>query len=579
MRTDWIDMYGRTPRYASDEIPDSLYEAFRQSASGHSDKVALEHGTSKITYGNLLKEVDRAAEVFRGIGIVEGTLVSLCLPAIPSMVISIYALNKIGASVSFLDSRMSPESFSGILSLTGSEYVLMTVAQMNEYAPVMKDTPVKHVILSRYKDYGRFYDNINVFVRELFRKDKVTYEKDDLKGVKVYEWTSLMSREAVSGEASDKAAGSRFYFHIGIDSTHSNSVVLTSSTINAASYLTEFEFDYSGLPKGSTLRVMSCVEKAFVYGMTFINSTLVSGNTLLLHARIPISLPENDILFYRPDVVAGYPTVIYEFKTSSRLRGRNLDFLKLVFVGGHVLPGNKYNELEIYFRKQGWKAKIIRNYGPAETGAVCMFDPPDFDNPQAAGIPLPGVLVKICDRDAYYDVPVGATGAVCIHSPAMMDGYFNPGPGVDKDVFIQFPDGRKWMVTDDNGHTDEKGYFYFDGSLKRIIMSDGFFVYPTVVESVIGQIEGVDKVCVIEDPKNGNGRLIALVMPLEDVIVDADRLIELKEMIMKECSKIFQPYMIPSVVEFRAYLPLDREGRPDSEEIVRQLKETLSENS
>jgi len=79
-------------------VPDkTMYEWLRDTATAYPDNTAVLFLGTKMTFGRLMREVNRcaAALVAQGVGCGDSVLISL--PNIPNVVIMFYALNKIGA--------------------------------------------------------------------------------------------------------------------------------------------------------------------------------------------------------------------------------------------------------------------------------------------------------------------------------------------------------------------------------------------------------------------------------------------------------------------------------------------------
>ncbi len=74
----------------------------RHVAAGHADKVAFhwegEPGDSRtVTYGQLLEDVSRFANVLRGLGVGRGDRVAVYMPMIPELPVAMLACTRIGA--------------------------------------------------------------------------------------------------------------------------------------------------------------------------------------------------------------------------------------------------------------------------------------------------------------------------------------------------------------------------------------------------------------------------------------------------------------------------------------------------
>jgi long-chain acyl-CoA synthetase len=184
----------------------------------------------------------------------------------------------------------------------------------------------------------------------------------------------------------------------------------------------------------------------------------------------------------------------------------DLGSLDCVVYGGSPIPKPVLEQALRTFR-----CGFAQIYGLTETGntAVCLR-PADHARPEllaAAGRPYPGVRVKIVD-DAGRELPAGATGEICIHSPANMLGYHGSADA----TAATLRDG--WVHTGDAGHVDAEGYVFVSDRKKDMICSAGENVFPAEVESVLSGHPAVAEIGVIGVPDDSWGEVVhAVVVP------------------------------------------------------------------
>ena len=153
-------------------------------------------------------------------------------------------------------------------------------------------------------------------------------------------------------------------------------------------------------------------------------------------------------------------------------------------------------------------------YGLTETnGAIVVLPPEDHDvggpnahRLRAAGVPLPGVELKVVD-DRGEDRPVGEVGEVWIRSGQNMIGYWNRTAETEATLL---PDG--WLRSGDAGYLDADGYLYIHDRVKDMIVSGGENIYPAEVESVLMAHPGVADAAVIGVPDDRWGETVKAVV-------------------------------------------------------------------
>jgi len=124
----------------------TLYEMLLQTAAEDPDKEALRCKGARLSFADLLIEVDQLASAFRGCNVRKGTVMTVCLP-------NTLALNKIGAVAGFLDSKISGEDLAAFLGKTGSECLLITDKNIPLYHDMLVARDPGLVIVCSACDY------------------------------------------------------------------------------------------------------------------------------------------------------------------------------------------------------------------------------------------------------------------------------------------------------------------------------------------------------------------------------------------------------------------------------------------
>ena len=107
--------------------------------------------------------------------------------------------------------------------------------------------------------------------------------------------------------------------------------------------------------------------------------------------------------------------------------------------------------------------------------------------PGAMGKPIPGKRVVILRDDASLASP-GEAGEIAIRDddPSMFLQYWkNPGKTAEK--FVIASDGRRYLLTGDEGETDADGYFWFASRTDDVITSSGYRIGPSEIEDCLNR--------------------------------------------------------------------------------------------
>ncbi len=163
-------------------------------------------------------------------------------------------------------------------------------------------------------------------------------------------------------------------------------------------------------------------------------------------------------------------------KVMARLGGR----LRAAVSGGAALSP------EIARLFVGLGLPILQGFGLTETSPVVSTNKLEDNIPASIGKPIPGVQVKLGDKDA-----------LLVKGPNIMLGYWNL-PEATRAMFTA--DG--WLNTGDIARIDATGHLYITGRLKEIIvMSNGEKIPPVDMEAAILQDVLFEQVMII-----GEGR-------------------------------------------------------------------------
>ncbi|MBD0371760.1 MAG: long-chain fatty acid--CoA ligase [Pyrinomonadaceae bacterium] len=144
---------------------------------------------------------------------------------------------------------------------------------------------------------------------------------------------------------------------------------------------------------------------------------------------------------------------------------------------------------------------ILQGYGMTETCIVSANRPED-NVVGSVGLVFPGMEVRIAED-----------GEIVVRGPNVMRGYY----GKPEETAEVLKDG--WFATGDVGRMDEHGHLYITDRKKDLFkLSNGKYVAPQLVESLIKQSELVNQVVVI-----GAGRKqpAALIVPDWEALTEA----------------------------------------------------------
>lgn len=146
-----------------------------------------------------------------------------------------------------------------------------------------------------------------------------------------------------------------------------------------------------------------------------------------------------------------------------------------------------------------WPGGLVEFYGMTEGGGTCILDAHEHpDKLHTVGQPAPGHDIRLIDEDGR-ERPPGATGEVVGRSGAMMAGYHRQ-PAKTREVEWFDAAGQRFIRTGDVGRFDEDGFLVLLDRRKDMVISGGFNIYPSDLETLLRQHPAVDDVAVVGVP-------------------------------------------------------------------------------
>ena len=171
--------------------------------------------------------------------------------------------------------------------------------------------------------------------------------------------------------------------------------------------------------------------------------------------------------------------------------------MRLLIAGG-AAPDPKVSK---FFRDIGFN--IIQGYGLTETSPILTLNRVENFKDAAAGLPLPGVEIKINQPDR------NGVGEIFTKGLNNMLGYYkNQSATLDT-----FENG--WFKTGDLGYFDDDGFLFICGRKKSVIIANnGENVFPEEIEDILNRNQFVLECMVYgEEDEKHDEKIAALIVP------------------------------------------------------------------
>lgn len=242
-------------------------------------------------------------------------------------------------------------------------------------------------------------------------------------------------------------------------------------------------------------------------------------------------------------IIGSFPPILSNLQSEMDQRPYSLSTLR------HVLGIDQPDAIRAFQAKT--QSMFWALYGQTETSGMVTFSPA-LEKPGSAGKQGFLVRMQIVDEKEH-PVAVGETGEIAVQGPLVFQGFWNQ-EDYNRGIF------RNGLHhTGDMGRIDAEGYLWFAGRKpeKELIKPGGENVYPAEVEAVILEHPSVEAVSVIgvPDPKFGEG-IKAVCVLKTGFSLNADTLMEFV------ASRIAR-YKKPRYVQFVDTLPRTASGAID----------------
>lgn len=550
-KTPWTKFYGAI-REKLDYPGTSISGAVFSVAEKYPDSTALIYMGRRISFKVLSQRIIDFSRTFSFLNVAKGERVAVCLPNIPEAVYSLYGLNRIGAVASFLHPLSAPAELDYYIEELGARYIVTLDSLYKKFSLQTRERKDITFLVVTAGDSLPFIKRGTYRFKNLNNSDTKIYSDNVLKFSKL-EKEASKAEDLCDGLSCEDTAVVLFS---GGTTGVPKGVMLSNFSLNAMAMQTAemSGFDICGKS------MLAAMPMFHGFGLAVcVHTPLISGANCILVPRFTVNEYAKLIKKYRPNFIAGVPTLFEALTMNTYLDNVRLDCLLGVFSGGDNLPVALKKKFDGYLKGHGADVKIREGYGCTECVTACCLTPVDFEKEGSIGIPFPDMRFKICSVNTTEEVPFGTDGEICISGPTLMKGYLNH-QAESEDALRVHADGRVWLHTGDIGMMDEDGFVYFRHRIKRVIVTSGYNVYPSQIEKVLELHPFVKQSCVVgvSDPYRMK-RIKAYVVTKDDAFDEEKLRGELFEHLKLNVAR----YAMPKEIEFLRSLPRTKVGKVD----------------
>lgn len=545
--------YGYIEKLPSDihYFEGGLYDAIYEASCKWPHNTAIEYSNRQFTYKELIKRIDKVARGLKALGIEKGDRVTICMPNTPEAVCMFYAINEVGAVASMIHPLSSETEMEDLLKKSHSKAMLCIDIAYPRVEPILKNTELEHVIVTSATKSMAFIVKV-VYWLTKGRKNHIK------KSQQVMRWENFIlqaNKYIGNPHARVNSEDLAVILYSGGTTGKPKGVMLSNLNFNAQALTSKYYAPDILQSEGSFLTFLPNFH-AFGLGICT-HIPLYFGMRVILIPQFSAKKLKSYVKQYHFSVLCGVPT-LYEYMTKMKFGKNDLKYIKTAISGGDAISLPQKQKVNKFLREHGSTADLRVGYGLTEASGVVAFSPVGITKAaDVIGYALPDCKFYIQDLTTGKEAENGKDGEILLYGPTNMLGYLDN----KKETEAAFTEigGKRYLRTGDVGFIDEKGLLHFKSRLKRMIITNGYNVYPSQVEEVIMTSPAVEKCAVVGVPDALRGEIVkAFIVFKKDKDTRANRK-ELTNILKKNLAK----YELPREYRYVLDLPLTKMNKID----------------
>lgn len=529
------------------------------------DKVAIfwegeNEDRRTVTYGELLDSVQRLANGLKSLGVKKGDRITIYLPMVPELTVSVLACARIGAIHTVIFSGFSAQSIKDRVTDSQSK-IIITADGGYRRGNIVK---LKDVIDTAISGLD-FVQNVIVLTRT---KNPITMTQRDLA------WPDILAKSSNTCPAES------------LDGTHPLYILYTSGTTgkpkgvlhDTGGYLTHVSATFRWAFDIKDSDVYFCTaDIGWVTGHSYVAyGPLICGATQVMYEGSP-DYPSPARMW---DLIQRYKiTIFYTTPTALRMfmkfgdsipNSHDLSSLRLLGTVGEPINPEVW---KWYFKTIGKsKCPIIDTWWQTETGAMMISPLPGLETiplkPGSSAFAIPGVDLAIVDESGK-PLPPDTKGYLIIRKPwpGMLLTLWGDDEKYKTVYWSKYKDA---YYTGDYAIQDKDGYFWLLGRADDVLKIAGHRIGTAELESSLVSHHSISEaaVCGIPDKIKGEA-IIAFLVPKEGVTVSES----LRTQVIATVRQDIGAIATPQSIYFVSKLPKTRSGK-----IMRRLLKAIASN-
>ncbi len=515
-----------------------------------------------LTYWELYRDVCRAANALKSLGVKRGDRVAIYLPMIPEAAIAMLACARIGAVHSVVFGGFSAESLrdrindaKAVCCITADGgYRRGQVVPLKRYADdALADCPTIRSCLVVHRAGGGIDAT----------QCPMTEGRD-------HWWHRALEQQSAECEAERMDAEDLLFilYTSGTTGKPKGIVHTTAGYLTQAAATTKYVFD---LRDGDVFWCTADI--GWVTGHSYVvYGPLANGATVVMYEGAP-DWPERDRFWsicerYGVTILYTAPTAIRAFMKWGTEHPAKHDLSQLRLLGSVGEPINPEAWMWYHEYIGRGRCPIVDTWWQTETGGIMITPLPGVvtTKPGSATIPFPGVEVELVDNEGRHITKGGGFLTLTQPWPGMLRTIYGDDQRYRDTYWSRFP-GK--YFAGDGAKLDDDGYWWILGRVDDVLNVAGHRIGTMEVESALVDHPAVAEAAVVGRAHDLKGQALAAFVTLKEGNHSSPALRdELREHVAQKIGAIAKP----DDILFSADLPKTRSGK-----IMRRLLRDIAE--
>ena len=535
----------------------SMYEYFLEFSADRNNLVAMTIFNKSLSFDQFIVKVEAMSHYLMDIGVKKGDSVCICLPNIPEAVITMYAVNRIGAIINIVHPMLHSKGLCDILEKTGSRVLFLQNASFYKYAFGISKFKLDKIILCSIMEYLPKKLKRGYKLKTFSSRRASWVARKLVSNVIDYENTRCNNYHKFPEVSGDDIA---VYMHSGGTTGEPKTIMLSNKALNAMPYhllnsISEGENGYMFSYKDAMLGALPLFHG---YGLgVCVHLSLCCRMKIVLVPLFNVKDIGELIKNQKITALAAVPRMYQKMLADKNFKGENIQTLRNAYCGGDKMESEVKVRFDEHMAKYSVPCALEEGYGLTETVNVCVLNTHENHKANSIGKTLESFSAKIVDTENK-TLPTNTKGELCISSDTLMSGYLQDQETTDL-VLIKDENGKSWLKTGDLCYIDDDGFIFFVDRLKRLIKISGMNVFPAEIERAVTKLDFVEQACAVKAKHS-----FKTIIVLNVILKKGEKLTPEKDKIIREfCEENLSKWAQPTLIIQRDSFPATKIGKVD----------------